>query len=68
MKVKRNEKGNANRYLLCLITASSLLQSDLAETERSQLHASKEEEVSEFCVKPDEYLKMLMPPSSETER
>ncbi|XP_063444434.1 DNA-directed RNA polymerase III subunit RPC5-like [Mytilus trossulus] len=43
------------------------VNSDLAETERSQLHASKEEEVSEFCVKPDEYLKMLMPPSSETE-
>lgn len=43
------------------------INSDLAERERSQLQASKDEDASEFLIKPDEYLRLLMPPSSETE-
>jgi hypothetical protein len=51
-----------------MISHACFLQSDLAETERSQLQASKDEDASEFLIKPDEYLRLLMPPSSETER
>ena len=50
-----------------MIAHTCFFQSDLAETERSQLQASKDEDASEFLIKPDEYLRLLMPPSSETE-